>query len=117
MEIRGFTVIRHREQGRRRKALGRDAIALPRALVTTEVEELVLFDWAADSSPELILLQHLLLRPALRIVTVIKEIVRVELLIAEELEKRSVDLIGPRFGHDIYIGACRNSRHKWRSES
>ena len=63
LEIRGFTVIRHRGQGCRRKALGRDAIALPCALVTTEVEEPVLLDWAANSSPELILLQHLLLRP------------------------------------------------------
>ena len=83
----------------------RYAIPLPGSLVAAEIEQLVVFECAADRASELVLLENLFLRSAVGVVAIVEEVVRVEGFIAEELEQRSVQSIGAGFGHNVHVGA------------
>src|SRR5262249_14460345 len=85
-EIGGVAVVRYGIQGCVRNTLRRHGVPLARALVATEVKELVFLERPAEATTELILLQHLLGGAAGRIIAVIKEVIGIEMFIAEKLK-------------------------------
>src|SRR5581483_6336874 len=90
-----------RRQRGRSVAISADAVHLACLLITAEQEEPVLLDRAAQVSTELILVENLSRAAG----AVPKEIVGVEIGVAEELIRSAMETVRAGLGHHVHVGA------------
>ena len=81
------------------------SLALPKALVAGEEEQLVLYNRAADVGAKLVLGKRRDLRPAL----VGEEVVRVQHFIAQELVCGTMERVGARLGNEVDDSAGKSA--------
>lgn len=101
-QCRRRSVVGQRRSGERPVAIAADSIGLLRPLIGAEEKQLLALDRPSEGSPELILPHN-----RLRLSRPVEEkIIRIQRLVPEKLEERTVKLIGSALGNDIDVGPC-----------
>lgn len=81
---------------------GSNAVNLTCPLIGTEEKQFVLLDRSSQREPKLVFLED----RAPLVCSVQKEIISVEILIAEELENRPVEIVAARSGNQSDVGTA-----------